>query len=73
MHGGCARGHFSLCITYLSEDNLRQRGVMDCTTVSVGSQTRDELKAYRDERELQNMNEAICDLLAKRKGGDSRR
>jgi hypothetical protein len=36
---------------------------MDCTTVSVGKLTRDRLKAYRDSRDLPNMNAAIEDLM----------
>lgn len=37
--------------------------VMDHTTISVGCGTRDALKAYRDRRDLLNMNEAVRDLL----------
>lgn len=36
---------------------------MDVTTVQCGKDTRDDLRAYRDENDLQNYDEAIRDLL----------
>ena len=36
---------------------------MDVTTVQCGKDTRDELREYRDENDLQNYDEAIRDLL----------
>lgn len=36
---------------------------MDVTTVQCGKATRDDLREYRDEHDLQNYDEAIQDLL----------
>lgn len=36
---------------------------MDVTTVQCGKGTRDDLREYRDENDLQNYDEAIQDLL----------
>lgn len=36
---------------------------MDVTTVQCGKDTRDDLREYRDENDLQNYDEAIQDLL----------
>lgn len=36
---------------------------MDVTTVQCGKDTRDDLREYRDENDLQNYDEAIRDLL----------
>jgi hypothetical protein len=36
---------------------------MDVTTVQCGRDTRDDLRQYRDENDLQNYDEAIRDLL----------
>lgn len=38
---------------------------MDVTTVQCGRDTRDDLRQYRDENNLQNYDEAIRDLLDK--------
>jgi hypothetical protein len=37
---------------------------MDVTTVQCGKDTRDKLRAYRDEHDLQNYDEAIRELLS---------
>jgi hypothetical protein len=36
---------------------------MDVTTVQCGTDTRDRLREYRDDNDLQNYDEAIRDLL----------
>jgi hypothetical protein len=38
----------------------------DITTVSCGSETRDRLREYRDERELPNYDAALRELLDER-------
>lgn len=37
---------------------------MDVTSVALGKRVRDDLREYRDEKDLQNYNEAIRFLLS---------
>lgn len=36
---------------------------MDRTSITLGSETRDDLRAYKQERDLANYDEAVRDLL----------